>query len=60
MLKKNIKLALIIFIGWSIKDYVSHGEIQWGDSLLYAVIVFVVYFIMDWTQEPYDWSKHKR
>ncbi|ANU17833.1 hypothetical protein BBI11_12675 [Planococcus maritimus] len=60
MLKKNLKIALAIFVVISFKDYLSQGEILWGDSLLYAVIVFVVYLIMDWTKEPYDWSKHKR
>ncbi|MDN5710663.1 MAG: hypothetical protein L0G95_14560 [Planococcus sp. (in: firmicutes)] len=60
MLKKNMKIALVIFIGLSVKDYFSQGEIHWGDSLLFASMVFAIYLFLDWTQEPYDWSKHKR
>ncbi|MGM0899203.1 MAG: hypothetical protein ACQEV0_14945 [Bacillota bacterium] len=40
MLKKNVKIALAFFLGFSIKDFFSIGEIHWGASLLSATMVF--------------------
>ncbi|MBU9673873.1 hypothetical protein KQ939_16240 [Planococcus sp. CP5-4] len=60
MLKKNAKIALAVFLVFSFKDFLSGEEIKWVNSLVFAVIVFTIYLFLDWTNEPYDWSKHKR
>lgn len=60
MLKKNVKIALAVVLFFSIKDLLSGDEIQWGNSLLFGIVIFAMYSIWDWAKEPYDWSKHKR
>lgn len=57
MLKKNVKIALAVVLFFSIKDLLSGGEIQWVNTLVFGIIIFLLW---DWAKEPYDWSKHKR
>ena len=60
MLKKNLKIALVVVLFFSIKDFLSGGETQWVNSLVFGIIIFLLYFLWDWAKEPYDWGKHKR
>ena len=53
-------VALVLQIFFSIKDLLSGGEIQWASTLVFGIIIFLLYFLWDWAKEPYDWSKHKR
>ncbi|MDE4085954.1 hypothetical protein PO902_12995 [Planococcus maritimus] len=60
MLKKNAKIALAVVLFFSLKDLLTGGEIQWVNTLMFGIIIFLLYFLWDWAKEPYDWSKHKR
>ncbi|WP_404334347.1 hypothetical protein [Planococcus rifietoensis] len=44
MLKKNVKIALAVVLFFSIKDLLSGGEIQWVNTLVFGIIIFLFFF----------------
>lgn len=59
VLKKNIRIALLFFIIFTIKDLIFNEKIQWTDNVMISVMAFLVYAIWDWSSEPYKWNKNK-
>lgn len=60
MLKKILITALVLFIGFTIKDLRAGEKIHWEESI--GIIVFVLLFaaFKEWVDIPYDWDKHKK
>lgn len=59
VLKKNIRIASLFFVLFTMKDLIFTEKIQWTDNIIISVMAFLVYAIWDWADKPYEWNKNK-
>lgn len=59
LLLQNLKRAIIFFVVISIFNRLFRGDFKWGEGIMFSIAYFVVYFIVDWANIPYDWKKKK-
>ncbi|WP_088104113.1 hypothetical protein [Halalkalibacter urbisdiaboli] len=55
--KNNLLIALLYYVGFTIKDLILKENVHWMDNIPILVMAFLFYFLLDWTKKPYEWNK---